>query len=235
MPLPRLFERGEYRFLVQLWFTDSGVFMAGKKGGAKTTLTHAGKTFDMDNEKEMQDFQEQVANDLRVDPPADPAPSLPAGERRFTKITLKEQDVKLCMEEVIDENNSKEITFKSTEQAHQDFALAMRGLENSVRHILQWSEEYAQFAMTISGVSFSTSEKTGVRGAVISGYVKLDTATSPFFFNTPYLPYEDHNDNEEAALLPEYTIRALDKLELEADAYLKGKRAQLQMDFGEAA
>jgi hypothetical protein len=101
-----------------------------------------------------------------------------------------------------------------------------------VRHIFAFPEKYAANSMHIGGVSFSYGKDTETKGIVISGWINLDATNSPFFFNTPYLPYEGPNEESSVPTVPDFGIKALNKLEHEAVAYLHGKRAQLDMFAG---
>jgi hypothetical protein len=81
--------------------------------------------------------------------------------------------------------------------------------------------------MRVTGVSWSMSEKTGVEGAVISAQAQLDECTSPFCFNTPFLPFDLYNEeNEEQPVMPDGAQDALTALRTEVQAYIDGKRAQ---------
>lgn len=80
---------------------------------------------------------------------------------------------------------------------------------------------------------FSRSED-GIEGAVITGFVTLAEADAPFVFNTPHLPFEQYSPTGNAPLMPHEAIEALKRVQLQAEAYLNGKRAQGNL-FGEAA
>jgi hypothetical protein len=149
---------------------------------------------------------------------------------RFTKVACKEKGVHLEIEEIIDENNSKDVTLKSADQPHEDFTKAVKMLVPLVRHILAFPDGYAPHSLNIGSVSFSF-DKNENKGIVISGWINLDTANSPFFFNTPYMPYERPSEQSSAPVVPDFGVAALNAVETEAAAYLKGKRAQLSLDL----
>lgn len=148
---------------------------------------------------------------------------------KFTKISAKETGVTLEIEETIDDNNSKSVVIKSADKPHKDFTDAVGGLRKLVRHILGWPDTYAPLSLHISGVSFSYSSDKGTKGIVITGWVKLEKANAPFCFNTPYLPYEGAKPESNVPVVPDFGVKALNTLEMEAVAYIKGKRAQLDM------
>lgn len=149
---------------------------------------------------------------------------------RFTKVACKEKGVHLEIEEIIDENNSKDVTLKSADQPHEDFTNAMKGLLPLVRHILAFPDSYAAHSLNIGSVSFSFGKNEN-KGIVISGWINLDTANAPFFFNTPYMPYERPSEESSVPIVPDFGIKALNALETEAAEYIKGKRAQLSLDL----
>ncbi|WP_414461752.1 hypothetical protein [Hyphomicrobium sp. DY-1] len=119
-----------------------------------------------------------------------------------------------------------ETTHKIYEEPHPDLPAALAGLVSHAREILEWPTSYADNRVRITGVSFSHSEDTGVEGAVITGFVDLDTSDSPFSFNTPHLPFEQYKEGNTAKLMPDGAIDALENLRTEAAKFLKGKRAQ---------
>lgn len=153
--------------------------------------------------------------------------ALPLGSR-FTKIKNNSGGVLLHLEEKIGEDSSKDVDFKSAEEPHQDFVNAMQAIVELARHILELPKDYARNGVAVGGVTFSYN-KNEQKGVVISGHIKLEHTNSPFFFNTPYLPYEPPGENKDVPVVPKFDIKVLNKLEVEAAAYLKGKRAQLDM------
>jgi hypothetical protein len=126
----------------------------------------------------------------------------------------------------------KEIVFKSAEDPHPDLTAAFRALEPHARQILEWSADYAQGRVRITGASFSFSEETDVEGAVISGRVELEGTDAPFVWNTPHLPFDQYSPTGASKLMPTQAIRALDALRTEAELFMRGKRAQGDMFVG---
>lgn len=220
--------------------------MASKKSketsGVKTTITVRGQSFELTDDQLAEAAKRVEASGLitKHSPAggADPitgesvmeSPSytaLPLGSR-FTKIKSNGAGVVLHLEEVMDENNSRDVVFKSADAPHTDFTDAMRAVEKLAREILALPETYARHSLHVGGVSISYS-KDDTKGVVISGWINLDTANSPFFFNTPHLPYAAASEGSTVPVVSKAGIIALNWLEHEAAAYLGGKRAQLDM------
>jgi hypothetical protein len=152
---------------------------------------------------------------------------LPSGSR-FTKIKINGTGVTLQLEEVMDENNSRDVAFKSADTPHKDFTDAMDAVAKLARKILALPETYARNSFHVGGISISYS-KDDVKGVVISGWINLETANSPFFFNTPHLPYAAPSEGSTVPVVPTEGLLTLNWLEHEAAQYLNGKRAQLDM------
>lgn len=120
----------------------------------------------------------------------------------------------------------REVTLKSAEDPHPDLTKAFRALEQHAREILEWPASYAQGRVSITGVSFSFSEKTEVEGAVMTGQVALQAADAPLCFNTPHLPFDQYTPDGCAKLMPEEAVEALMALRVEAMRFVQGKRLQ---------
>lgn len=154
----------------------------------------------------------------------------------FRKISIKgDEKVVIKYEEPLEGAQEKDavrdITVRCADRPHEDFAAAFIGLKRVVRYILEWPEDYITLRVTVTQVSLSHHEDTGIRGAVISGLVSLDNANAPFCFNTPHLPFESCGDNEDEPIMPPWAIDLIGSVEKEALDYLGGKRAQLAFEF----
>lgn len=213
-----------------------------EKSAAKTTIEVRGKKFELTDEQLSEAAKRVEASALitKHSPAggADPITgdsmmesprysALPLGSR-FTKIKANGNGVTLQLEEVMDENNSRDVAFKSADTPHKDFSDAMAAIVKLARKILNLPETYARNSFHVGGVSISYS-KDDVKGVVISGWINLETANSPFFFNTPHLPYEAPSEGSTVPVVPKEGLVALNWLEYEAAQYLNGKRAQLDM------
>jgi len=152
---------------------------------------------------------------------------------RITKAKIKDGQLHVELEGM-ENDTERKITLRSMEGFHADLSDAFDALCRHVREILEWPGNLYLDTMKVTGVSWSMSEGTGVEGAVISGQAGLDTCTSPFCFNTPHLPFEQYNPDGNGPLMPDGAQVALDELRREVQAYIDGKRAQLEL-FGRAA
>jgi hypothetical protein len=150
------------------------------------------------------------------------------------KAKFREGYLHITLEEKLGDTE-KTIAMRSAETPHEDLRLAFEALEPVAREILMLPSEWRKGEFRIVGVSWSFSESTGVKGAVITGAVTLDTSDAPFNFNTPHLPFEPYSPTGNSPLMPDEGREALDHLEAEVKAFIDGKRAQQNFDFGAAA
>lgn len=145
---------------------------------------------------------------------------------RIAKAKLKDGQLHVELEQH-DSDTERKTQLKSLGGCHPDLDEAFSALAPHVREILEWPSSLYGNSMRITGVSWSESEKTGVEGAVISAQADLDGSNSPFCFNTPFLPFDLYNEeNEEQPVMPDGAQDALAGLRREVQAYLDGKRAQ---------
>jgi hypothetical protein len=149
----------------------------------------------------------------------------PIPVRKIKKAKIEGFHLRASYEEVSDDG-TREIAYKSAIEAHPDLLMAFAKLQPAARIILCVPDDWARNDIKITGVSWSCSEATGVRGAVITGQATLPTAQSPFNFNTMHLPFEQYCEDGNAPLMPDEGVDALDALEREVLAALDGKSAQ---------
>lgn len=148
---------------------------------------------------------------------------------RITKAKIREGQLHVELEGA-ENDTERKITLRSMEGFHADLSAAFDALAPHVREILEMPNSlYPELKVT--GVSWSHSEGTGVEGAVLVCQSPLETSTSPFCFNTPHLPFAQYCDDGNAPLMPDGAQDALDALRREVQAYIDGKRAQLEL-FG---
>jgi hypothetical protein len=145
---------------------------------------------------------------------------------RIAKAKRKDGQLQVEIEDT-DSDTERRTSLKSLGGCHPDLDAAFDALAPSVREILEWPSSLYGNCMKVTGVSWSTSEKTGVEGAVISAQAALEDCNSPFCFNTPFLPFELYNEeNEGQPVMPDGAQDALAKLRAEVEAYINGKRSQ---------
>lgn len=149
-------------------------------------------------------------------------------ERRITKVRFKDGRVEIHqIEQDRDASveRTKEITFHCAEEPADEFVAAFKRLAPHVRTVLELPTDWAEGRLDVTQCSFSESD-AGVEGATMGGRVRLDTAPSPFAFNTPHLPFEQYAEGGNQKLMPDKAQADLLMLKHEAKEYLDGKRAQ---------
>ncbi len=148
---------------------------------------------------------------------------------KITKVKVKDGLVEIHATEIRGKTE-KEFILKSTEAPRPELKASMKACEASVRRILQFPEGWMTDRLTVTGVSFSLSGD--VKGAVITGVLALDTADSPFCLNTPHLPFEQYSPSGTSPLMHPDDVTVLESLEKEAQMFLNGTRAQLELGVG---
>ena len=147
---------------------------------------------------------------------------------RINKIKYKPDQLEIHYEETAGKN-TKEIVFRSSEKPHPDFDLSLARLIPDVYDILQLDRAWRIGAMSIRGISWSQHEDTGIEGAVITALVPLETANGPLVINTPHLPFEQYSESGESPTMDEKAKNHMEDVRTEAEAYVGGKRAQLEL------
>ena len=142
------------------------------------------------------------------------------------KLSTKDKSVTIIESEGTEFSDSTETKYVRYGVPHADFTKALDALVPHVRDILELPSNWKLGDIRITGVTVSCSEDTEVEGAVISGLVTLTTATSPFSFNTPHLPFDQYAEGNEAPLMPEDAVDAIEEVRKEARQFLNGKRAE---------
>lgn len=158
-------------------------------------------------------------------------------ERRIRKVRYKDGRVEIKQieeESAGDTENCKEIIFKCAEAPSQDFVDALKRLAPHVRRILELPDGWCDGRVEITGVTYSKT-KEGIDGAVITGYVKLDTASAPFPFNTPHLSFQPTSEKTNQPLMADEAQADLEVLRAEVQGYWDGKREHADLFDGKAA
>lgn len=121
-----------------------------------------------------------------------------------------------------------EVSVKSYDQPEKAFTKAITALKPHVLEMLSFDNVYGK-TLAITTINFSY--KNEVMGAVISCQKAFDDG-SKLCFNTPYKPEESKGGAPE---LGEAFVKALEKLQLEAENYARGRKSQLELplDVGE--
>lgn len=163
-------------------------------------------------------------------------------ERRLLKFkygSSSEDEFKKCLvkyEFKRDDGYSDVFTFECDDEPHPDLKEALEGM---VEHLLEnceiASEEGHKITVKSVTCTYKDMDDVGlVRGLVISGVRELRRSNSPMVLNSPHKtdqPYTEDGDDD--ICLSSRCIDALYGLEREVFAYLDGKRAQGELDFGD--
>lgn len=139
--------------------------------------------------------------------------------QRFQKIKWNLKAVSLTWTtESGTETHEHELT--SSQTPHEDFERALQALKDDVLELCELYDY--EDGVRVSSVTISYSEKSGRRGAVVTALKTLAVANAPLVLNTPHLAQEGENDK---GVLPPAMWRRVLALEVEAQAYVDGKRA----------
>lgn len=114
-----------------------------------------------------------------------------------------------------------------SEPARPEFYTAMENLREHVVDMCELPENYLN-RIKVKGVTFSYGGEAGVMGATITAQMDLYNSNCPLNLNTPHKASDSYNDQpaDETQLLSSDCIKALLLLCEEAEAYIKGDRAQ---------
>lgn len=119
-------------------------------------------------------------------------------------------------------------SFGPTEdQPSPDFLEAMNALARHACEICGLPADYAE-ECKVSGLTLSYTED--IMGAVITVQKPLEMSNAPFVFNTPNISAEPYGGGlDYSRCLTPKCVEAIEKVTEEAIAYIKGKRAQLEL------
>lgn len=155
---------------------------------------------------------------------------------RFKKIKIT-KDKKIMM---IFEKQSKnsdvwdEYSLTCSEEARPEFYKALQALAKYVIEMCELPDDYLD-RITVRGVTFSYAGMAEVMGATISAGMKLENSYTELNLNTPHKASDSYSDQDPDPMqvLSDECIDALDRLCEEAQLYVDGERAQMQL-FGAA-
>ena len=124
--------------------------------------------------------------------------------------------------------NFDEYSLTCREKARPEFYETMEALAEHVIDMCELPENYLN-RIKVRGVSFSYGGETEVMGAVISASMELKESYQALNLTTPHKASEMYNPttpDDEMQLLTGDCIEALEALQKECMAYIKGDRAQ---------
>lgn len=154
---------------------------------------------------------------------------------RFKKIKItSDKKISIIYEQQSKNGFYDEYSMTCSEEARPEFYKAMNGLAVFVIDMCELPKEYLE-RITIRGVSFSYGGDKEVMGATISAGMRLDNSYSGLNLNTPHKASDSYSDNDPDPMqvLDDKCVEALDRLCEEAELYVDGDRAQMQL-FGAA-
>lgn len=154
-------------------------------------------------------------------------------EKRIQSLKYDKGKVEMSGVETWGSGNERTWKLICYEEPAPELPAALKALEKHVRELLELPNDWADGSFRVVKVSWSYSESTGVQGASVTCLVDLEAANSPLVLNTPHLPYEQYSSTGNQPTMPNQMREALDKVEEEAEAYLRGKRSQGDL-FGKA-
>lgn len=122
---------------------------------------------------------------------------------------------------------TNELSMTSDDTPSPDLIHAMNEL---VPHALRICRVAPEKGETCKATGLSLSNSNDIMGAVITVQVELSDSDSPFTFNTPHKPAQPYGGAlDYGNCLSDECIKAVEKVKKEALAYIKGKRAQLDL------
>lgn len=132
-----------------------------------------------------------------------------------------------------------EFTLNCVDKPLPALELAMLNLRKHVLEICEMPVDDTEvMKVKVKGVSFSYSGDNDVMGATITASKTLAKSNSPLIINTPHKFDQPHNENQGTEMcLSDDCVNVLEELLEQAEKYLDGERAQLEMfdkDSGDA-
>ena len=132
--------------------------------------------------------------------------------------------------QLVYDQNGDEKDIKFIDIPLSSFPAAMAALIPPALELLEVPADYDD-NMTATGISFSDTD--GIMGAIVTLQKELAGAHSPLVLNTPHLAEEPYGDSgDDSCLLPGELVDALQACISEAERYIQGERAQMDMFEG---
>lgn len=149
-----------------------------------------------------------------------PAPEF-NGQITYIKIPVK-KEIPIIMYKRESERGTKEITFKSTGRATDEFIAALQSLCPYFLNVVEIPNKADETIIT--SVTFT---KNG--GIIISGQIELteNEINASIPVNTPNLKFESDNGYS----VPEYAKNLIDELRRHAIQYMNGDAKEVQIDL----
>ena len=152
---------------------------------------------------------------------------------RFKKIKIK--DHKIYIEYELRnkaKNDWDQFSLACSDEPKPEFQTALQALSEDVIAMCELPEDYRKRIM-VTGVSFSYGGDDEIMGATIISQMALNRSNVNLNLNTPHKSSEPYSEGGDASqCLSEDCIEHLTSLMLEAEDYVKGKRAQGELFEG---
>lgn len=155
---------------------------------------------------------------------------------RFQKIKYSKGKVKIEYELL---NKGKkdwdQFSLACLDEPKPEFQIALRALSKDVIEMCELPENYLKRIM-VTGVSFSYGGEAEILGATIISQMTLNRSNVNLNLNTPHKPSEPYSEEGDATqCLSQDCVDRLASLELEAEEYINGNRAQGELFAAEKA
>ena len=146
---------------------------------------------------------------------------------RFQKIKYSKGKVKIEYELRNKEKKDwDQFSLACSDEPKPEFQIALQSLSEDVLEMCELPGDYRKRIM-VTGVSFSYGGEGEVMGATIISQMALNRSNVNLNLNTPHKPSEPYSEGGDAAqCLSQDCIDRLASLELEAEDYINGNRAQ---------
>jgi len=146
---------------------------------------------------------------------------------RFQKIKYSKGKVKIEYELRNKEKKDwDQFSLACSNEPRPEFQIALQALSKDVIEMCELPEDYIKRIM-VTGVSFSYGSEAEIMGATIIAQMTLNRSNVNLNLNTPHKPSEPYSEGGDAAqCLSQDCIDRLVSLELEAEDYINGNRAQ---------
>lgn len=155
-------------------------------------------------------------------------------KKRWKKIHMT-KDLKILLEYQVMSPRKKwdDHVFQCSDAPLESFLAAFKAL---AEHVVDMCElplgDLAESRITVKGATFSYGGDRETMGAVLVAARKLKFSGSPLNLVTPHKPCEPYGKGQDESLnglLDPDCVEALKALAREAERYLKGERAQVDM------
>ena len=130
-----------------------------------------------------------------------------------------------------------EFTMKCHDDPNTSLDKAIKALKPHVIGMLEFEKDWGE-SLTITQVGFGYKGDSAVMGCIITGVKDLQEKKRPFPFTTPYAASQIQENSEDKRgrgrpagqvdLLTPECVKALEKVQIEAEKYVGGQRMQLE-------